>query len=351
MNRCAYVGADYGGRVPKAIIIGGTGLIGRAVARRLLAAGWTVDAIGRNGARLPPAGARFVAADRNDPAELRAALGGGADLLVDCVCYTGPQARALLPLLADVGSTVSISSKAVYVDAAGNHSNSPVPPDFGGPVPETQPTLAPREDLHYDSRDGYGPCKVAAERVLLEHGHPVTVLRPSKVHGDGAEKPNEWVFVRRVLDRRPVVLLAAGGLGGDHPSAAANIAALVETAAGRPGRRILNAADPDAPNGLEIARIVARHLGHEWREVPLPADAPAGLGRHPWHRLPPVRLDMTAAADLEYEPVGDYATTVAAELDWLVAAARSDALPAGFDHAYFDRMLDYAAEDEYLAGS
>lgn len=344
---------DYGERVPRAVIIGGTGLIGRAVARRLLASGWTVDAVGRNCARMPAdvraAGGRFVAADRDEPVRLRAALGGGADLLVDCVCYTGAQARALLPLLDDVGSTVLVSSKAVYVDAAGNHSNSAEPPDFGGPVPESQPTLAPRADLPYDSRDGYGPNKVAAERVLLDSGHPVTVLRPSKVHGDGAVKPNEWVFVRRVLDRRPVVLLGRAGAGADHPSAAANIAALVAAVADRPGRRVLNAADPDAPNGLEIARIVARHLGHRWREVPLPDDAPSGLGRHPWDRVPPVRLDLTAAAELGYEPAGDYATTVAAELDWLVSSARSGSLPADFDHEYFARMLDYAAEDEYLA--
>ena len=35
------------------------------------------------------------------------------------------------------------------------------------------------------------------------------------------------------------------------------MAALVETAAGQPGTRILNCADPDHPTGLDIARIVA----------------------------------------------------------------------------------------------
>jgi nucleoside-diphosphate-sugar epimerase len=76
--------------MPRALIIGGTGLIGRATARRLLAADWEVDLTGRDPARLSAdgaaAGARFIAADRDDPDQLLAALGSGADLLVDCIC-------------------------------------------------------------------------------------------------------------------------------------------------------------------------------------------------------------------------------------------------------------------------
>ena len=71
----------------RALILGGTGAIGLATARRLLAAGWQVDLTGREPAHLPAdvaaAGATFVAADRAVPGELRAAFGGGADLLVD----------------------------------------------------------------------------------------------------------------------------------------------------------------------------------------------------------------------------------------------------------------------------
>lgn len=343
--------------MPRAVVLGGTGLVGRAVARRLLRAGWRVDLTGRDPSRLPAdvaaAGGGFIAADRADAGQLRAALGAGADLLVDCICYTAADAQRLLPLARDASSVVLISSKAVYVDAAGNHSNSAVPPRFTAPVRETQPTLAPRSDVGYDSADGYGPNKVAAERVLLDSGLPVTVLRPSKVHGEGAAHPREWVFVRRVLDRRPVVLLAHRGTGADHTSAAANIAALVEVVAEKPGRRILNSADPDAPNGRDIARTVARHLGHDWTEVLLDDDAP-DLGRHPWDRRPPVVLDTTAATDLGYQPAGDYATTVAAEIDWLVrAAADGDpgrVLPAEDDPS-FAGYFDYAAEDAYLAAS
>ncbi|OXM54896.1 NAD-dependent epimerase/dehydratase family protein [Amycolatopsis alba] len=336
--------------MPRAVILGGTGLIGRAAARRLLAAGWDVVAVGRDRSRMPEdvaaAGGRFVAGDRTVDGELVAAVGEGADLLVDCLCFTAAHARGLLPLLADIGSTVMISAKAVYIDAAGNHVNSAVTPDFDGPVSEAQPTMAPREDIDHRSREGYGANKVAAEHVLLDSGHRVTVLRPSRVHGDGALKPDTWVFVKRVLDRRGVVVLSRGGRGVDQTSAASNIAALIEVVASRPGPRILNSADPDAPSALEISRIVGAHLGHRWREVLLGPSAPAGLGRHPWDRVPAIRLDVSAARQLGYRPAGDYAATVTAELDWLASAAR---LPAGFDHGYFAPMVDYAAEDDYLA--
>ena len=324
--------------MPRALVLGGTGQVGVAVARRLLASGWDVDLTGRNTPRVDVEGARFIRSDRTDPDDLRAVIGNGADLLVDNVCYTAEQARLLLPFLDHVGATTMLSSKAVYVDAAGNHSNSDVRPDYGGPINETQPTLPPG-DMPYDSREGYGPNKVAAEHVFLDSGSPVTVIRPSKVHGAGAENPREWFFVKRVLDRRPVVLLAHRGKGTDHPTAAANIAALVEVAAARPGTRILNCADPDTPNGLEISRTIARLMGHDWDEALVDGDEP---GSHPWDVLPPVVLDMTAAAELGYVPAGDYGSTVADEVDWLV----QNPLP---DDDALSPYFDYAAEDRYLA--
>jgi nucleoside-diphosphate-sugar epimerase len=341
--------------VRRALVLGGTGAIGRATARRLLTAGWQVDLTARDPSHFPSdletAGARFVSSDRGDPAQMAAAFGTGADLLVDCVCFTAEDAAHLLPLAREAGSTVMISSKAVYVDRDGNHSNSETKPCFDGPVRETQPTMAAGSG-DYMSREGYGANKVAAEQALLDSGAPVTVLRPSKIHGPGSRQPREWVFVKRVLDRRPAVFLAHRGAGVDHTTAAANIATLIEVAAESPGARVLNSADPDSPTALEIARTIARQLGHSWEEVLLD-DAPAdGLGRTPWDAPHPIVLDTTAALELGYVPAGDYAATVADMVDWLVTAARggecSDLLPAPGDE-YFGPLLDYTAEDRRLA--
>ncbi|GGN59135.1 hypothetical protein GCM10010112_13760 [Actinoplanes lobatus] len=158
------------------------------------------------------------------------------------------------------------------------------------------------------------------------------MLRPSKVHGEGAVPARTWWFVKRVLDRRPAVLLAGRGRGVDHPSAAVNIAALVARVADVPGRRVLNAADPSAPDGRAISRLVAAHLGHFWEEVLLSHSC---LGRHPFHRLPGIVLDTRAASALGYVPVGD----LSAEIRWLV-----DHPPVSDPVGWFD----YAAEDAWL---
>jgi hypothetical protein len=61
---------------------------------------------------------------------------------------------------------------------------------------------------------------------------------------------------------------------------------------------------------------------------------------------------MTAAARLGYTPAGDYAATVAAAVDWLVAAAQggedADLVPGPADE-YFAPLLDYRDEDRWLA--
>lgn len=339
----------------RAVVLAGTGAIGWATGRRLLRAGWVVVVTGRDPERVPfgliELGAQFVRADRNDPATLGMVVGSGVDLLVDCGCFTPAHADALLAFLPDASSTVMISSKAVYVDELGRHPNSEEPPRFELPIREDQPTLRPSGVDDYSSAQGYGPNKVAAEETLLGSGHPVTVLRPSKVHGAWARRPREWVFVKRVVDQRKVVLLARRGDGADHPSAAQNIAALVELVADKPARRVLNIADPDCPNGRAIASVVARHLGHSWEEVLLDPGVGSGLGAHPWDSIPPVVLDCTAARELGYEPVGDYEATVRDELDWLVASAKVDRsrrfLPRD-DDAYFASMIDHRKEDDYL---
>ncbi len=341
----------------RALLLGGTGLIGRAVAARLLASGWQVDLLARRPDGMPAplaaAGARFVAGDRDDPATLAAALGTGADLLLDCLCYTGAQARTLLPLLDDVACGVMISARAVYADARGNHLNSPTPPDFGGPLREDAPTVAPGDGDHRTG-EGYARNKAAAERVLLDSGRPVTVIRPSQVYGEAATRPPEWYFVKRVLDGRTAVPLAHRGARAVHRTAAATLAALVATVAADPAARVLNCADPDAPTGAGAARLTAARLGHDWCPVPLDGDFD-GMPAGPWFPRYDLRLDTTAASALGHEPAGRWADLAPATVDRLAADARPGAdggheLP-GIDAEYFDGLFDYAAEDRLLAGA
>lgn len=337
----------------KAIIMGGTGVIGRAVALRLLQGGWEVQVAARSEAGMPSdllaAGASFTGFDRRDDDSVAQLLSAGADLLVDCLAFTRDDVRRVLPHLTGVGSAVMLSSKAVYVDADGRHVNSEDVPRFEAPVREDNPVMAP-SDINYRSRLGYGSNKVAAERAYLDSGYPVTVIRASKVHGVGALPAREWHVVRRILEGRDAVFLRHPD-AVDHTSAAMNIAALVETVAARPGSRVLNSADPDTPSVAQICRTIAARLGHTWREVAVPATRPVDLGGTPWDAGSPIALDLSAAHELGYTPVGDYAATVGPTVDWLVAEARVRGVPSVQPTDFFEGLFDYDAEDRFLSTS
>lgn len=150
----------------RAVILGGTGAIGGALAARLAAADWSVDVTGRDPESMPQeltvAGVRFHQIERSQVPEIGRLVGGGADLLVDLVAYRGADVRALLPVMGSVTSPVLISSRAVYVDAEGRHLNSDEPPWFHEPISEDTATLPPAgEDVDPFSREGYAPSKVA----------------------------------------------------------------------------------------------------------------------------------------------------------------------------------------------
>lgn len=275
----------------KAIVLGASGMTGRAVAMNLVGAGWQVLGTGRDRKRFPAdlvaSGVGFVESDRHVRHELDAVLVGGADVGIDCVCYTAEQASWLLDHRDHVGSAVMVSSKAVYTDTEGRHSGTAEPPDFGGPVAEDQSTVEPDFSGDYDSPDGYGANKVAAEQILLDSGWPVSVLRPSRIHGVGAARPREWFVLRRILDGRTAIPLAHGGLTANHPTAASNLASLAAFCAHQPGTRVLNIADPDTPTAADVVRAIAHACGVELTVAGLPDAAPVHWGRNPWDTWPP----------------------------------------------------------------
>lgn len=341
--------------MPRALILGGTGVIGRATAIRLLEAGWMVDVTGRDPRKfnvdVVNLGGNYVASDRKDPIQLRSVFDSGADVLVDCLCYSADDAQQLIPYARDSSSTVMISSKGVYADANGNHSNSADSPRFPVPILESQSTVAPGNG-DYTSREGYGPNKVAAEHILLDSGLPVSVIRPSKVHGVGSVRPREWYFAKRALDRREHLLVRNNGKNVDHPTAAVNLAALIEVVARAPGQRILNSADPDAPSVRDISRAIASSLSHVFTEVSVESDAPRSLGQSPWDCAYPIILDTSASLDLGYVPVGTYAETIRDEMTWLTSIAIGGddyVLPDWFDIEFFKQAFEYEIEDEFLA--
>ncbi|HZD87046.1 MAG TPA: NAD-dependent epimerase/dehydratase family protein, partial [Gaiellaceae bacterium] len=191
----------------RALLVGGTGQIGRAAARALAVGGWEVVAVSRSGSLpdgLRDLGVRAAQADRQDDAQLRAALGEGADVVVDTVAYTREHGEQLDRFAGTVGSLVVVSTAAVYADDEGRTLSGADAldefPRFPVPIPETQRTAEP-------SDEDYASRKVALEQTLLEGSLPATLLRAGAIHGPGSRAPRELFFVKRARDGRRRVAL------------------------------------------------------------------------------------------------------------------------------------------------
>ena len=153
-------------------LAGGSGFIGRAIARRLLASGQTtVRVLTRDPesarAKLDLAGVEFVRADIAQPASLKDAL-AGANTIVDAIQFDGypvenPR-RGLTFERIDYGGAVALVDAAkqagveqfIYISGAAADENS--------------------------AHSGFR-AKGRAERAIRESGLTYTIFRPSLVYG------------------------------------------------------------------------------------------------------------------------------------------------------------------------
>jgi nucleoside-diphosphate-sugar epimerase len=132
------------------LVLGGTHFLGRHVAAAALDRGHEVATFTRGVSGAPPAGARPLHGDRDDPAALPAALDGWApELVVDTSCQTRAAADNAAAALRDVAGYAFVSSLNAYRGW---------PP---GPIGRED------DEATWDTADDdYGPNKAYAERVL-----------------------------------------------------------------------------------------------------------------------------------------------------------------------------------------
>lgn len=328
-----------------AFIIGGTGQIGRAAARRLTDAGYSVT-LGQRQARpddpeLDQLGVASVQVDRADTRALLAAL-DGHEVVVDTVAFTPDHGAQLARLAGRAGSLVVISTGAVYQG-----------PGLPVPVTEDWPTVQ-RDTADYPAQ------KAAMERRLLATPDlPVSILRPGALHGPQSTSLHHWSFIKRALDKRPHVVLAQDGQGRFHTSAAANVAELIYQCARHPAARVLNAADDDALTVAEIGARIFTVMGHEARIVTFPGPSRQdGLGFNPWNVPEPIVFSMDRArAELGYRQAISYDDALRQDIDWAVRAVADAEASGGSWQDVFPGMVarygpggwfPYAAEDAYI---
>ncbi|NEN05535.1 NAD-dependent epimerase/dehydratase family protein [Diaminobutyricibacter tongyongensis] len=343
-----------------AMIIGGTGQLGAATARRLAVDGWSVLVAHRGqhagDTSLADLDVTTIRLDRDDTVSLLARA-RGHDLVVDTVAYDERHADQLAQLAGEVGSLVVISTGSVYVGANGSYLDVVTGPedfpDFPVPLRETDPIVDNAERT-------YSPLKAAMERRLLEADDlPVSILRPGAIHGPFSPALREWYFVKRALDKRRRVVLSDNGTNRFSTSSTVNVAELISLCADKPGRRVLNAVDRDNLSVAEIAHTIFETMGRPVEIVTYPGPPVGNLGSTPWSVTHPLVMSMDAATvELGYRQPVSYADAVAEDIDWVtreVAAAErreeswQDVFPSMVTRSKADGWFDYASEDEYFA--
>jgi 2'-hydroxyisoflavone reductase len=166
----------------RVLVLGGTGWLGRTIAEAAMRDGAEVTCLARGASGEPPAGARFVRADRS-AVDAYSAVGDAWDDVVELATDPAHVAGALEALSARAAHWTTVSTISVYArtDRAGDDEDAPVVE----PVDPTQ----------------YADAKVAGERATRRaRGTDALVVRPGLIVGPGDPSDRFGYWAAR-LDR------------------------------------------------------------------------------------------------------------------------------------------------------
>ena len=152
------------------LILGGTALLGRAVAQAALDRGHAVTCVAR-GSSPAPKGTTFISADRDDDDGLASVASRSWAAVIDVSRQPGQVRRAVRDL--STRHWVFISSGNVYADFSTieQDENAPLRPPLQGEAMEDMST--------------YGEAKVACENVVRASNSSATIVRSGLIGGPG----------------------------------------------------------------------------------------------------------------------------------------------------------------------
>jgi nucleoside-diphosphate-sugar epimerase len=339
----------------RVLVIGGTSFMGPYVVNNLWSQGHEVTVFHRGKTRGElPKGVKEVLGDHDRlleyADELRKLEPG---VVLDMVVWHEEHARMLMATFAGVARrVVVVSSMDVYrafgrVNGIEGGEVDPAPITEDSPLrerlyPYRGETLRAEDDPRR-WMDDYD--KIPAERVVLGHPElPGTILRLPAVYGPHDRQHRMFLYLKRMLDGREVILLAEEEANWrwthgyvENVADAIALAVTDERASGR----IYNVGEPFALSLAERVEQIARAADWHGRIVRLPAE-----------RVPePLRWSVNAAQDvvadsgrirreLGYSERIDMAEAFRRTIAWERANP-----PEKIDPEQFD----YAAEDQVLA--
>lgn len=271
----------------RSLVVGGTGPSGVHIVNFLLEAGHDVTVFnsGRHDAGIEFAGpVERIRGDARDDESVRSTIAApGRDWDI-AVCTYGRLRMLATELAGKTRRLVGITGQPVYRGAA-----RPTPD--GGialPVPES----AERQS---DAAGYTGKVAEGEDQLFEQHGRDfeTAIVRYPGVFGPRAPINHEWAIVKRVLDRRPQMLMPHDGMTYFQRGYAENVAWLVFLAATRPegAGEAFNAGDERVMSARRVAEVIVEELGWEMEFVGIPAGFASGV--YPLAEKAPLILDMT----------------------------------------------------------
>jgi nucleoside-diphosphate-sugar epimerase len=239
------------------LILGGSGFLSGAIARRAVAEGHRTCAVTRGQRNLPP-GVLGLVADRRDPAAFARAIDQARttwDLVIDCIAYSPEDAHQDVAVFSSrARHLVLVSTDFVY------HPIKRILPQPENPAVFTAV--------------GYGGKKREAEEVLMASATGAmawSIVRPSHIYGPGSlpgclpHHSRDSRLVDHLLSGTPLRLVG-GGHFIQHPVLTDDLARTILAMSGNPRtyQKIFNVAGPEVMESRTYYQLAADIL-----QVPL----------------------------------------------------------------------------------
>lgn len=246
----------------RALVIGGTQLIGRALVQQLLTHGDDVVLMHRGS--MTPFGERVqsIRCDRNDVHAVQRALSGERfDVVYDNV-YDWERGTTPDQVMGAVRATADGLSRYVFTSSVAVYPAGGVYDEDAPLVPDDQP-------------DVYAAQKASTERALFalhwSEGVPISTLRPAFIYGPHNAFDREAFFWDRLRDGRPIIVPEDGQatmqwVSANDVARAAMLAAANPVAIGH----AYNLGNYPPITQLQFVHLLARAAGLEARVVHVP---------------------------------------------------------------------------------
>jgi 2'-hydroxyisoflavone reductase len=268
----------FTGLMRRVLVLGGTGWLGRAIVRQVLANGAEVSCLARGESGAPPDGARLIRADRRTPGAYDLARGDW-DEVIELAYEPDLVGPALDALVDRAAHWTLVSSVSVYA-----RNDQPGADESAALVESADPSQ-------------YPDAKVAAERASAARlGARLLAVRPGLIVGAGDPSDRFGYWPARLSRTGPVLVPTAAGRFVQVIDAD-DLAVWIERSGREASVGVVNAVGETWPM-TDFFRCVAETAGYDGELVEVDDDALLAQDVHYWAgpRSLPLWLPLTDSA-------------------------------------------------------